>query len=130
MDRNTSKRGTKRKRAIQFVAKFSPTEYAEFIALHGKLYLDRSALVRLSVLGKSQKIVANVKGIMDTLDRLGPVIASSGEAIGQAAAIGHREEKNTLFRAQKLEELLDRHINLQTEMEGHMRKLINLLGNN
>ena len=116
------------KRTITIEAKLTSTEYAEFLALHDLLYIDRASIIRFSVLQQSYKIVTNVRGIMDSLDKVGPAIASSGEAIARAA--GELYKKNLLADVGKLEELLAEHISLQNQLENRMRKLISLMSNN
>jgi hypothetical protein len=119
---------SRRKRNIKFITKFDSEEYAQFIALHSNVNIDRSALIRSSVLGDSQKIVTNVKGILDTLDKLGPAIAASGEAVARAAAELYNHEERLKTGTGQLEEWLSKHVSLQNQLEDHMRKLIRLMG--
>jgi len=128
MEQKLSNAIESKKRTITIEAKLTSTQYAEFLALHDLLYIDRASIIRFSVLQQSYKIVINVRGIMDSLDKLGPAIADSGEAIARAA--GELYRRNLLVDVGRLEELLAEHISLQNQLENRMRKLISLMSNN
>lgn len=119
----------KKKRLIRIEAKLTVAQHAEFLLICEKLHMDGASAIRYSLLQESQKIITNVKGVLDTLDRLGPVIASSGDAITRVLNSCHNQENSTLIEVVNMEELLHQHILLQRQLEAHMRRLIKLMGN-
>ncbi|WPU95760.1 hypothetical protein SNE25_09540 [Mucilaginibacter sabulilitoris] len=110
------------KRMVQVTTRLTVTEYQQLVSLSEQFHVNRSVLVRFSLLEQNQKIVTQVKGILEVLDRLGPAIGLSAETIARSA-------KQAAGWDQGLNELLGKHISLQQQLEQHMRKLIKLMGN-
>jgi hypothetical protein len=123
--------GGKEKSFIRLEARFTLAEYEQFLILHQQININKAALIRFCLLDQNQKIVTQVKGILEALDRLGPAIGGSGDAIARSATQTGGWNKNgegSLPGAEKLNELLGKHIGLQKQLENNMRKLINLMG--
>lgn len=127
MDKKLSSTTKRKKDKIIFKAWVSSAQYEQFLSLHKLLYMDRASIIRFSVLQRSRDIVSNVKGMLDSLDRLGPAIASSGEAIAHAIVEVYKDQPNPSTRLQNLNDLLNEHVALQIQLEDHMRKLISLM---
>ena len=119
-----------KKLSVRIGARFTLAEYEQFLILDKQVNINRTALIRFSLLDQNQKIVTQVKGILEVLDRLGPAIGSSGDAIARSARQAGGWNKNgegPFPGIENLNELLGKHIYLQKQLENNMRRLINLM---